>query len=236
MHLVISVMRKGSLHRITEYYAGVGAGIISSITVVDFDPTWSTSRRAVDSLRSYPHTYIAVPAQRHFNKSVGLNIGITTSPDAMLLMCDADVMIDASTLLQWNHAAGPDRCSTLERVYESIGCGWRPAPGMLLAHKSAFVAVKGYSNSFQGWGKEDRDILRRLALSGVTVKTSGCGVHLSHGEDERTRNYYVSDRQEMRNRNAQLFEERTSRDERYGTLDEDAELTWEIYSHVERSD
>lgn len=231
-HLVIPVMRKSSLCSVLAHYVGMGTKVISSVTVVDFDPAWSTSEEARGLLKSHPHTYIAVPGQLHFNKSVALNIGINAAPDAMLLICDADVMIDIRTLRAWKQGADPANCFVLGRVDESIGGQSRSAPGILLAHKRALVAINGYSNTFLGWGKEDRDLLHRLALSGVTVKTSGRGVHLSHDEDERIRNYHLSDLQAMRARNARLLDERMSRNERYGTLDDDTKLGWEVLSLV----
>lgn len=68
---------------------------------------------------------------------------------------------------------------------------WRDARGCNLAMwKQDFLAVKGFDDSYEGWGYEDSDIIIRLLLHGVRRKDGNCAVpviHLWHAEATRER-------------------------------------------------
>ena len=55
-------------------------------------------------------------------------------------------------------------------------------------HRSDYLEVDGYDQSFTGWGFEDSDLAIRLQAAGIRLVRPGWGstvVHLWHPEEDR---------------------------------------------------
>jgi glycosyltransferase involved in cell wall biosynthesis len=80
--------------------------------------------------------------------------------------------------------------------------GTRQAPGLLLVSRANFERIGGYNSDLHGWGWEDQDMISRLTLGlGLTRRTQGYAVHLSHDDQARIAHYpHVTSRWESRDR------------------------------------
>jgi hypothetical protein len=104
-----------------------------------------------------------------FNRGMLLNIGFHLSPDhEWLALHDIDLLpVDSSC-----DYSKPDTVAHLAGRAEQFGfqlpylnyCG-----GVLLATKSAFSSVNGFSNRYWGWGCEDDDLYVRFRRAGFVL-------------------------------------------------------------------
>lgn len=80
--------------------------------------------------------------------------------------------------------------------------GTRQAPGLLLVSRRNFERIQGYNAELHGWGWEDQDMISRLTLGlGLTRRTEGYALHLSHDDHARIAHYpAVVSRWESRDR------------------------------------
>lgn len=79
--------------------------------------------------------------------------------------------------------------------------GTRQAPGLLVVHRSDFLAVDGYNSQLHGWGWEDQDMIARLTLGGGCTRIiDGHVLHVSHDDEARVARYPISDRWESRDK------------------------------------
>lgn len=66
---------------------------------------------------------------------------------------------------------------------------WRTARTCNLGlHRTDFLAVEGFDENYQGWGKEDSDLIVRLLNNGISIRSgrfSVCVGHLNHSDSER---------------------------------------------------
>ena len=56
--------------------------------------------------------------------------------------------------------------------------------------KQDFVSVNGYDNEFEGWGREDSDLMIRLhnlGIKGKRIKFSAIVYHLDHDEEDKSK-------------------------------------------------
>lgn len=233
--VVIPVMRKPMLKQVLEHYCALAQTHVAKLVVVDFDPAFSEKYGLYEPLKYVPHLCISVTDEPYFNKSRALNLGVFFSAANLIVVCDADVLIDRSTLSSWSRmfAKANERRLALVPVsmIETANGVARAAPGIVAFRMSDFVSVAGYCSVFQSWGYEDRDFLWRLTAAGIEVIESGCADHISHDEVERTRNYPLvggikaqdplHDRMRMREQNRSLFESRKRDSLTRGTLYED---------------
>jgi hypothetical protein len=85
---------------------------------------------------------------------------------------------------------------------EDAESGTRQAPGLLLVSRANFERIGGYNSNLHGWGWEDQDMISRLTLGlGLTRRTRGYAVHLSHDDHARIAHYpHVSSRWESHDR------------------------------------
>ncbi|MEM7801193.1 MAG: galactosyltransferase-related protein [Chloroflexota bacterium] len=219
--LIIPLMRKSSIQRTVDYYASLPDETLSEIILVDFDHPYTQAnglQRPLDRVR-----VIEVKGHHFFNKSIALNIGCHFAKWDRLIVCDADVLIRKETLISWmsiDH--NDDICKYLGVVIESETAERRKGFGICTFSKRCFHRIGGYDSRYLGWGFEDRDYLERLRLSGVTVIEDGEGIHLTHSDEERTRNYHSDDKLQMRQKNLVRYDALLEGNEmREGTLTAD---------------
>lgn len=222
--LIIPVMKKLSLLPLVSHYRGALRGVVDQIVVVDFDAEYSISNNLYYDLNDDCDIIVDVQGEKYFNKSLALNIGAHLSSGDVLIICDADVLIQYETLQAWATMVNPTGAIlSLEYVIESLSLERRPAPGICSLKKMDFLCVDGYCSDYVGWGFEDHDFLFRLRTCGFNVSLHGWGYHMTHDDNERTRNYYSQDKAEMRTKNLLLFEARRCSPEIGGTLHSDVD-------------
>jgi glycosyltransferase involved in cell wall biosynthesis len=218
--VVIPTMRKPSLPQVQHHLAQIGC--LGSIVVADFFPV-----DKLESRHELPvHTkHIEITGHQHFNKSIAINIGFHFTSSELVAICDADILLDADFFTQaiglFDERPQERLAVTPKHVRESADGSRRPAPGVCLLHRDTFLELQGFCNAYRGWGLEDRDFLSRLSLIGVVIEELASGIHLSHGNEERIRNYHSTSLGEMRQKNWELFCERKERSIIEGTLTND---------------
>jgi predicted glycosyltransferase involved in capsule biosynthesis len=200
--------------------------LLDKVIVADFSPPAFIPEEQRERNAEKPVTkHISISGHRYFNKSIALNIGFQFTSAELVAVCDADVLLDetffseAVTLFEQRRTT--KLALTPEYVKESSDGKVRPAPGICLLHKTTFLELDGYCSAYRGWGLEDRDFLSRLALAGVEVREVSWGTHLSHDNEERTKNYYSTSLAEMRQKNWELFCSRAENAVLTGTLTAD---------------
>lgn len=204
------------------------ADIIGNIIVVDFnriEPSLSFGVTGGLKPLNINLKYVFVDDERYFNKSKALNIGAGLSSSSLLLICDADVLLDKSffsvaTVLSANESAEAI-FYTPEYVEESDTGERRPAPGICMLRRKDYVVIDGYCNEYRGWGMEDMDFLTRLDKASIKRKLHSFGIHLSHPNEDRTKNYHSESVQEMRKENRLRYAEKVNNLQLYGTLSSD---------------
>lgn len=227
--IVFPVMRKDSFAKTVKHYLSLPAGLIASIVVVDFDCNDPASKSARKLLNEFPHIYLSIPGHQYFNKSLALNIGIGVANRNKLLVCDADVQIEKADIQAWyGMNLCCNVCICLSEVKESETEETRSAPGIVLAHKSLYERICGYCSDFRGWGFEDHDFLSRARRHGAKILQQGRGIHLTHRDAERVRNYHLDSKALMRSSNIELYEARQAREEIYGTMELDTKTFWRV--------
>ena len=106
-------------------------------------------------------------------------------------------------------------------VEESETGEQRSGPGICLLERFVYEKIRGYSSDFVGWGMEDMDFLRRIRDIDGKVESISSGIHITHCDIDRTRNYHSSSVDEMRIENRALFQKKVDANEMYGTLESD---------------
>jgi glycosyltransferase involved in cell wall biosynthesis len=213
--MLITTMGKPSLGACLRHY--LAHRNVCSLIVVDFAVDLSDALGCYSDLDGKVNI-IEVIGQKHFNKSAAINMGFAEVQTDYLIVCDADVIIEPSTITEWALAKTPGRLISLERVIESDGSGTRSGPGICCCATADFSRLGGYSSDYIGWGFEDHDFISRAQRLGIAHTSSGVGTHLSHSDAERTQYYYSHDKQLMREVNKARFETRYRQDLILGTL------------------
>lgn len=213
--MVIPTMGKPSLGACLRHY--LTHPNVDSVVVVDFAVDLSDALGCYSGLNGKVNI-VEVIGQKHFNKSAAINLGFAEVQTERLIVCDADVIIESSTITEWAISKKPEHLISLERVIESDGTGARPGPGICCCATGDFSRLGGYSSDYIGWGFEDHDFISRAQRLGIAHTSSGVGTHLSHSDAERTRYYYSQDKQLMREDNRSRFETRYRQELILGTL------------------
>lgn len=213
--VLIPTMGKPSLGACLRHYL-IHPNVVSVI-VVDFAVELSEALGCYSGLGGKV-SIVEVIGQKHFNKSAAINLGFAEVQTDRLIVCDADVIIEPSTVTEWAITKTPEHLISLERVIESDGSGTRPGPGICCCATADFSRLGGYSSDYIGWGFEDHDFISRAQILGIAHICSGVGTHLSHSDAERTRYYYSQDKQLMREVNKSRFETRDRQGLVLGTL------------------
>lgn len=221
--VVIPATGKPVVNRTVQHLSALEVGI-GTIVIVDFDPSEPSLQPALVFGDTQIQT-VFVTCQRFFNKSIAINVGFHFTRSSVIVMCDADVLLEASFFQEAarHYLCQPDSRKAFSPcfVQESV-CGTRrPAPGIVALNRQHYLAVEGYCSEFIGWGMEDMDFLRRLRAADILLENISSGIHLSHPDTDRVRNYDLRSVDEMRVRNRRLYEQQVQLGQRYGTLTRD---------------
>lgn len=225
--VIIPTMRKPSLPRVQQHLSAIS--LLDKIIIADFSP--APVLKQVNSARPITK-HIEIRGHQYFNKSIALNIGFHFTSAELVAVCDADILLDetffAEGIRLFQQRTNEKLAVIPKYVEESADGKQRAAPGICLLHKNTFLELEGYSSEYKGWGLEDRDFLARLALAAVTIEEVSWGIHLSHDNEERTKNYHSTSMTEMRQKNWELLCLRKEKAILTGTLTEDI-LSNEFY-------
>jgi hypothetical protein len=149
-------------------------------------------------------------------------------PTEVLAFVDADAMLeptwleDATQALLWNNAAivTPRWDRVTHRKEKGVGC--------CVVRDDVFRAVRGYDESFEGWGWEDSDFHNRCQQHGPAVLSDGSLIRmLVHSQAERVAFHDTKEPRQSKLANMELARQRDAAGKRvnpdgYGQGD------WEI--------
>lgn len=224
--IIIPATNKPEALQVVEHLDSLNVGI-GLIIIVDFNrcsPSINLDK-IKDSKIINRIKYVFVDGQIFFNKSLAINIAFQYVRQQYVVICDADVLLDMNFFMESKKRGEEKKNKKLffspRYVVESKTGDQRPAPGICFVSVEDFFSIKGYSSDFQGWGMEDVDFLRRLKLANVEKQCFSFGVHLTHEDDDRTRNYHSNSIDDMRLENRKRYKNKVKLQERYGTLTED---------------
>lgn len=225
--VIIPATGKPEVEHVVRHLSGF-LETINQIIIVDFDRNApSLDAPKVDSFRrsGVPLKYIYVEKEAYFNKAKALNIGVSAASAPLIIICDADVLLDGAFVSIASRVASESPSEkvfyTPEYVIESETGEKRPAPGICLLKRRDYLAINGYCNEYRGWGMEDIDFLKRLQNASIRRLKASFGFHLSHPDVNRTRNYHSESIPQMRLDNRALFAEKIDCNRLYGTLNTD---------------
>lgn len=221
--VIIPVLSKPSLLTVVEHLDNLTENI-QKIIIVDFNANEISSEK-LKRKRKKEILYISVKGEKEFNKSIALNIGAYFSKSQMLTFCDADVLLDNTYFDQIHFETEQKIMFVLDFVIETFDLTRRPAPGICTCRIEDFLRVDGYCSFYKGWGKEDRDFLMRLSKRGVVQKPISFGHHISHGDEERLKNYLESSILKMKQKNNELYSIREKSWLPFGTYRKDIRNT-----------
>lgn len=185
--LTVVTTCRGRLHHLRQSLPLIVAQPGLHCIVVDYgcpDHTGDWVQRHFPSVK-----VVRVPAGGPFSISRARNLGAMQAQTAWLCFLDADTLVgpdfhnDVGTVLRDGHFFLADPCP-------------HELAGLVVCRREDFSRIEGYDEIFAGWGCEDRDLYARLGRIGCTQSQFPAhGVRvISHGDDERMRNYDVADR------------------------------------------
>lgn len=129
-----------------------------------------------------------------FNKPLLNNLGIRISKTEYVLCTDIDIMfapnfiqnvvaaldentiVESRTLFWKEHTANKVYGGEIDPLLDLDACRvgrikyWSTCGGCQCMHKSKWNLLRGYDETFIGWGSEDRDLLDRAQNLGLKVK------------------------------------------------------------------
>lgn len=226
-------MRKPSIYQVLAHLNSLTQFINVVIVVEFFAEAGSFDLSILDESSEIMRriVYIRVPNRDVFNKSEAINLGYRYATSELILICDADVLLDHTFFeeiaSQFKSPMGRIAICPAY-VIEAADSSKRDAPGIIVVPKTFFFAIGGYCSDFQGWGLEDRDFLMRLELYGVKILKQSFGVHISHDDLERVQNYYSNSIEVMREQNRRLLAIRVQNKVTQGSLSQDINSVKEI--------
>lgn len=165
--------------------------------VVDYGSDTANARRTADACRDHDAEYLRVEAGGAWSRSRCLNVGIRRATTKFLLTSDVDMVFSSRYLADAVEALGespfsvlgapmldlpeesadPFRLSTetgdaLDLEYWKQGCSRRLGidfhPSLGMTYTAFYQLIRGYDEYFEGWGGEDRDLMRRLRYLGLS--------------------------------------------------------------------
>jgi len=210
--IVISVMNKPSINNVIEHLLGFKS-LLSKIIIVDFDKCKPSFNQLVNQNNNFTKV-IYLKNHKTFNKSIGLNIGFYYSKSDFVTFCDGDVLLDIE---YFNIIKSDIKRSSKRKFYnpkfvkETENSIIRNAPGICTCNRNDFLKINGFSNKFIGWGMEDNDFISRLKKSGAEQMLVSFGLHLTHSDKERVKNYENQDIEDTRKINKSLFNIRNNK-------------------------
>jgi len=142
-----------------------------------------------EHVRSGLIKYVRLDWPRYFHMSHAKNVAHIAADGEILMHVDADYFL------------GEGICELLDghfRRDRNIVVRFGDAGGRLAVHRNAFLAVRGYDETFVGWGHEDWDFLGRLKQHGLRemkIRERRYRRHVCHGDEERMSNMACKDKE-----------------------------------------
>ena len=170
---------------------------ISQIIIVD----WSSKDTSIIekvARQDSRAVIVRVENELYFNHTRTKNLGVNLSDGEMIVVTDADIMI--------NPQLGR-LVSALNANDKLFYRGWIPGGyGTIVVRRHILDAVGGYDERMEGWGGSDDDLYLRLTLRGFQFAyiPKGLLTHIDHSEEARHINMMVRGRKESQLRNADL--------------------------------
>ena len=144
------------------------------------------------------------------NRPEQFNLARARNFGAVQLVGDPDYILfmDADTMLRPHSIAVAMSIIELDELDLLVLKGADPySAGTLIVHKDAFFSVRGYNESFQDWGGEDQDFVRRMVKAGyVRQYTRPNFIHnIAHPRSESVTHYTVKNCRVSFARNLKLY-------------------------------
>lgn len=178
---------KGRLHHLQQTLPKLAVLENVEVIVVDYACPQGTADWVS---QHYPQVRVGrVNDDPGFSVARARNIGAYAATAPWLCFVDADVGVERG-LLDW------------ARDNLHPGAFYSPQPrlpnalGSCFCTRSAFLEIGGYDEAIRGWGGEDVDFYRRLALAGYREEGYPAALvsPIAHEDEERTRFYEVKDK------------------------------------------
>lgn len=175
---------KGRLHHLKESLPRMVEQRPDEIVVVDYgcpDGTGDWVEATYPGVR-----LVRVTDDAEFSASRARNIGVRATTAEWLCFIDADMRMQPGWL-DWMRGNLHPRCFFV--ASEEDGVSDVEAAGTVVCTRQAFDAIGGYDEVFRGWGGEDTDFYKRLALQalGRAYYPRHFLDPIRHGEEERFR-------------------------------------------------
>lgn len=210
--------------------------------------TFGTKRQVNADLSALGANVIAVK-ERPFNKSLGINLGVSVSRAKSLFLLDADVVIGEESIKNSLRILEAGHFSTIRKVKErdqrpllpragqdrikltfaaksfdvvsrrTFSDGSRSGPGLIFLRREWFVSVGGMNSQLMGWGWEDIDLICRLHMK-LNLQRKETGTAL-HLSHHAADLKTAHDRQESEATNLRLCLDKYRRGDLDGTLEKD---------------
>jgi hypothetical protein len=152
--------------RLSEVCARLGADVVR----VDTTGPWSRGRCLNVGLRRVTTRYVMtsdadVVLSRHYLADA---VALIRS-DPLAIACSAMLDLPEASVDAMSRAAreeGPLDLEALRPLCEPRH-GWETHPSIAVTHTGFHRAVRGYDEFYEGWGREDDDLMRRFTTLGL---------------------------------------------------------------------
>ncbi len=133
---------------------------------------------------------VRVPGRACFNASEARNIGARYVESNWIGFVDSDVLLDPGFAAAIGPHLKPGGYYRARSDDPGLG-------GTFLCTHADFERVGGFDEVYPCWGEEDNDLFDALAFAGLEQRWFPASLvrHLPHGDDARTRNYPVADKE-----------------------------------------
>ena len=133
---------------------------------------------------------VKIEGQKFFNLSKARNAGAKVATNEWLCFIDCDMVLS-------NHFC-KSLAPLLKRGQFVIFNLQEAKPGYsgtTICHRDDFLAISGYDEKFEGWGREDDDFKRRLLRFGLNeaLLPIDLAMHINHGNEDRIAFYECKD-------------------------------------------
>jgi len=187
----------------------VGLDISIEVIVVDYN----CPQKTIDWIHSQGHSQVRAVLQSapldYFNLSHARNIGCREATGEILAVADADSMLHRNTLGRVLPKMIADPTIVLcQNPY--IKGDNKVGRTTSFIRKDAWVKLRGYDESMEGWGWEEADLYRRAELIGKVV---GYDIELvqtiNHDENRRSTYYEEKNIRASNKKNKKIANNRT---------------------------
>lgn len=187
----VIVTCKGRLHHLKQTLPLLVDAGPEEIIVVDYDCPDGTADWVEGEYSSV--STIRVKNERHFSLSRARNIGARAARQEWLCFIDADIKVQRG-FFSWFESVGHPRC--FYRIWGNQTDVHKELWGTCFISKEAFKKIRGYDETFGGWGGEDVDFYDRLKMANYAEDSLAADYLevIFHGDDERTAFHKIKDR------------------------------------------